>query len=199
MGACMSSGNASNTSSNNESKKKKRSSSMQYLWKDKWDDVIEDRDSQRMKSESETTQCTRSSAECNCVQRAIFVMNIYKFWNDRKHIELDIDHIVEVITTELDHYSSGQMILDFKHCKSAHDINDLHGLFQTKCKNCGGDDCPVMIRQRVDSDGDTDLEQNNTQRASTFAQIKPDSLRLMKILDHYHCYFLHKVESADVE
>ena len=55
-----------------------------------------------------------------------------------------------MITTELDHYSSAQMMLDFKHCYKCHKIDDLYDLFQTKCKNCGGDDCHVLQRQNKD-------------------------------------------------
>ena len=65
---------------------KKRSGSMQYIWGDSWRDVIEDRSAKRMKLESELTESNKSFNEDNCVKRAIFVMNIYKFWNDRKHI-----------------------------------------------------------------------------------------------------------------
>ena len=45
--------------------------------------------------------------------------------------------------------------------------------------------------------GDNKFEE--PQRTSTFAQINVESLRLMKILDDYHCYFLHKIDiPADV-
>eukprot|EP00483_Globobulimina_turgida_P003660 UN03666 len=171
---------------------------MQYIWNDNWKQLIEDRTSGRMTGESSSTECSNSCDKCNCVQRAIFVMNIYKFWNDRKHIELDIDHIVQVITGELDNYSSQQMINDFGHSKKAHDIKELTDLFQTKCKNCGGDQCFVVQRQQNDINNDDKTEENdNVQRTSTFAKINPNSFKLMKILDDYHCYFLHKL--ADVK
>ena len=115
---------------------------------------------------------------------------------------MDIDHIVEVITTELDNYSSQQMIRDFKHCKISHSINDLYDLFQTKCKNCGGDECPVLKRQkndRNDDDINKNINNDDVQRTSTFTQIKPRSLRLMKILDDYHCYFLHKIDDIQAD
>eukprot|EP01084_Bolivina_argentea_P149971 261902_1 len=196
MGSCLSnSGQHDNDTvktENNQRKIKKRSGSMQHIWNDNWKELIEDRTKSRMKGESVSTQCNASYDECNCVQRAIFVMNIYKFWNDRKHIELDIDHIVQVITKELANYSSEQMINDFKHSKQTHDINELNDLFQLKCKPCGGNECPVL--QRQDTDKNNNIENDNAQRKSTLLQLNPQSLRLMKILDAYHCYFLHKVD-----
>ena len=80
--------NESNSAGKDENKttKKKRSGSMQLIWSNNWKDLIEDRSANRMKSESDTTECNIALDKCNCVQRVIFVMNIYKFWNDRKHI-----------------------------------------------------------------------------------------------------------------
>ena len=59
---------------------------MQAMWSVNLTELIKDRSSQRMESESSLTKCNYSFDKCNCVQRVIFVMNIYKFWNDRKHI-----------------------------------------------------------------------------------------------------------------
>lgn len=91
MGACLSlAPNPNNTdsteSSPTKSKLRTRSGSMHLLWANSWRKVIGDRTSDDMKSESEATQCQYTFDKCNCVQRVIFVMNIYKFWNDRKHI-----------------------------------------------------------------------------------------------------------------
>ena len=91
MGACMGASDESNASGKNQNEsdkltKPRRSGSMHLLWANSWKEVIEDRSANRMKSESEVTQCNNAFDECNCVKRVIFVMNIYKFWNDRKHI-----------------------------------------------------------------------------------------------------------------
>lgn len=115
---------------------------------------------------------------------------------------------MQVITTELDHYSSAQMIRDFRYCYKWHKIDDLYDLFQTKCKNCGGDDCHVLQRQKKHrSEVNEGKEGNNinvnnnddVQRTSTFAQINLNSMRLMRILDDYHCYFLHKIDDIQSE
>eukprot|EP01083_Nonionella_stella_P202124 738715_1 len=170
-------------------KKNRRSGSMQYLWSVSWAGLIGERTAKQMKKESLTPNCDG----CNCVERAIFVMNIYKFWNDRKHIELDIDHIIEVITKDLDNYSKEQMISDFKHCQTSISMDELNDLFQTKCKNCGGDDCPVLQR-KTKTMNDAQDEDGGRQRMSTLYRINEDALQLMNILDDYHCYFLHKID-----
>ena len=113
--------------------------------------------------------------------------------------ELDIDHIVSVITTELDCYSSEQMISDFKHSKEIHnDTEQLTNLFQTKCKNCGGDECTILLRKQIELDNNNGnikrKDSNSVQRTSTFSHINPISLKLMKVLDDYHCYFLHNID-----
>eukprot|EP01084_Bolivina_argentea_P208366 355291_1 len=144
MGNCLtrqaSNGDNVNTNAKQEKPKEKvrtqRSSSMQNFWASSWTSLIGNRSASKMNAESSSTQCKHSYDTCNCVQRAIFVMNIYKFWNDRKHIELDIDHIVQVITKDLTNYSKEQMINDLKHSQASHALDELNQLFQTKCKNC---------------------------------------------------------------
>ena len=94
MGKCLSAPTESESSTvlnrqkrgSSDKARPKRSASMQAMWSDNWTEVIEDRSSKRMKSESNLSECAYTFDKCNCVQRVIFVMNIYKFWNDRKHI-----------------------------------------------------------------------------------------------------------------
>ena len=68
------------------SEPKSRSGSMQSFWANGWDKIIGDRSTIEMANEAEQTECSKSHDECNCIQRVIVIMNIYKFWNDRKAI-----------------------------------------------------------------------------------------------------------------
>eukprot|EP01083_Nonionella_stella_P167686 564276_1 len=127
-------------------------------------------------------------------------MMISEIHDDRKHIELDIDHIIEVITEELTHYSKDQMLNDFKHCQASIGIDQLNDLFQTKCKNCGGEDCPVLQRKtQKANDDDVPNDTVRTQRTSTLFRMDVDAIKLMNILDDYHCYFLHKIDDIQGE
>eukprot|EP01083_Nonionella_stella_P167685 564275_1 len=111
-------------------------------------------------------------------------MMISEIHDDRKHIELDIDHIIEVITEELTHYSKDQMLNDFKHCQASIGIDQLNDLFQTKCKNCGGEDCPVLQRKtQKANDDDVPNDTVRTQRTSTLFRMDVDAIKLMNILD----------------
>ena len=103
MGKCLTSAQSDNVNTSKrerstEPRKARRSGSMQYIWSDSWLNVIEDRTRHRMKGESELIKCNHSYDICNCVQRAIFVMNIYKFWNDRKHM-LSLSVFIYVLIT----------------------------------------------------------------------------------------------------
>eukprot|EP01083_Nonionella_stella_P010197 29127_1 len=173
--------------------KRQRSGSMQYIWSASWTKLIGSRTALEMRKESSIAECNCN--ECNCVERAVFVMNIYKFWNDRKHHELDIDHIICVITEELTHYSKDQMLNDFKHCQASIGIDELNDLFQTKCKNCGGEACPVLQRKTQKANDDN----VRTQRTSTLFRMNVDAIQLMNLLDDYHCYFLHKIDDIQGE
>lgn len=73
---------------------KKRSGSMQQFWANEWDKMIGDRTSTDMANEAGQTECGKPLGECNCVQRAIVVMKIYKFWNDRKHIVESAESVI---------------------------------------------------------------------------------------------------------
>ena len=42
-------------------------------------------------------------------------------------------------------------------------------------------------------------EDEDVQRTTTFAQVNTNSMRLMRILDDYHCYFLHKIDDIEAE
>ena len=122
--------------------------------------------------------------------------------------ELDIDHIIGVITTELREYGSVQMVSDFKHCKRCHPIEGLNAYFESKSKSCTLYDDVCHILERKDhekehaigsSDEYGDGEEIEHQRTSTFARMKPHSLKFMRVLDDYHCYFLHKMDEIRAE
>lgn len=123
---------------------------------------------------------------------------------------MDIDHIIGVLTTELKEYGSVQMVSDFKHCKRCHSVDALNSYFESKSKSCTLYDAVCHIRERKDhekehaigsssSDEYGDGEEIEHQRTSTFARMKPHSLKFMRVLDDYHCYFMHKMDEIRAE
>ena len=96
---------------------------------------------------------------------------------------------------------------DLKHCKRCHPIDGLNAYFESKCKSCTlyDDVCGILERKKKETDhaiteeDDGGEEFRERQRTSTFARMKPHSLKFMRVLDDYHCYFLHKMDEIRAE
>ena len=101
------------------------------------------------------------------------------------------------------------MVSDLKHCKRCHPIEGLNVYFESKCKSCTlyDDICSVLERKKKEKEhelGMVESKQNGEefaehQKISVFFRMKPHSLKFMRVLDDYHCYFLHKMDDIRAE